>query len=81
MGERPTRIVKKKQLATEVTDALINSKQVRKSKNAEKKYSKLIVWDNKMKDLLEEEAKKRGISSTALIKYCVAKELINSDND
>ena len=76
MGERPTRTVKKKQLATEVTDALINSKQVRKSnKNAEKKYSKLIVWDKKMKDVLEEEAKKRGISSTALIKYCVAKEI------
>lgn len=80
MPERPTKVVKKKQLAAEVTEALINSNYVHKnSQNTEKKYSKLIVWDFEMKDVLEKEARKRGLSVTALIKYCVAKGISNDE--
>ena len=72
MGDRPAKQVKKKQLAKEVTDALIST--TNSSKNTEK-YSKLIIWDIGMKNILEYEAERRGISVTALIKYCVAKEI------
>lgn len=75
MAERPAKKVKKKQLATEVTNALINIQNNESTHKNTEKYSKLIVWDIGMKDILEYEAGKRGISVTALIKYCVAKEI------
>ena len=74
MAERPTKEVKK-QLAKEVTSALIDIKNANVNKKSKIKYSKLIVWDIGMKDILEYEASKRGLSVTALIKHCVAKEL------
>lgn len=75
MAERPTKEVKKKQLAKEVTNSLINIKSNDSNQKNTKKYSKLIVWDIGMKDVLEYEAGKRGLSVTALIKHCVAKEI------
>lgn len=80
MAERPAKKVKKK-LATEVTDALISYEQkLAEPANSKEKYKKLIVWDNYMKEILEREADKRGISVTAFIKFCVAKEIKNYES-
>ena len=72
MAERPTKKVIKKSLASEVTTDLIQGSPKNKSNN---KYRKMIVWDGKMKEIIECESKKRGMSTTGFIKYCVAKEL------
>lgn len=40
-----------------------------------KKYRKEIIWESDMKDILESESKKRGMTVTGFIKYCVAKEI------
>lgn len=45
------------------------------SKDEGKKFQKSIVWDAKMKPVLEKEAKKRGMTVAGFIKYCVAKEI------
>lgn len=73
MADRPTREPKKK-LATEVTNALISGGKINKS-NKKEKYSKLIIWDIRMKEILEKEAMERDMSVMTFVKYCVAKEI------
>ena len=76
MAERPTKEIKKKSLAKEATTDLIQGKYI--AKDSGKKYKKLIIWDAEMKDILEIESKKRSMTITGFIKYCVAKEINKS---
>ena len=79
MAERPTKEIKKKQLAKEVTNELISSKVTKTNNVIDNKYRKLIVWDISMKQILDREAIKRNMTSTGFIKYCVTKEIGDLD--
>lgn len=41
----------------------------------QKKYRKEIIWDAEMKEILEAAAKKKGMTVSGFIKYCVMEEL------
>ena len=45
------------------------------SEDKSKKYRKEIIWESDMKDILESEAKKRGMTVSGFVKYCVMKEI------
>lgn len=40
-----------------------------------KKYQKSLVFDYDMKDILNREAKSRGMTVAGFIKYCIMKEI------
>ena len=70
---RPTGTAKKKQAKENIVKDLIegNIKPITEGK----KYRKEIVFDSEIKNQLESEAKKRGLTVTGFIRYCVMKEL------
>lgn len=54
-----------------VNDIINTTSQPEKNK----KFQKSLVFDYDMKDILERESKKRGMTTAGFIKYCIMKEL------
>lgn len=60
---------------TNVAKDLIKGTIGIEEKNKLRKYRKEVVFDYDLKDVLEKESKKRGMTVSGFIKYCVMKEI------
>lgn len=59
---------------TNIVEELINT-STNEKKAGEKKFQKLLVFDFEMKEILERESKKRGMTVAGFIKYCIMQEI------
>lgn len=71
MGDRPSKEIKKRKLATAVTEELIGSHKP--NMNQKGKFRKVITWNVEMEPIIKEAAFKHGMTTAGFIKYCVSK--------
>lgn len=73
MGDRPSKEIKKRKLATTVTEELIGTNKPITQQNKKGKFRKVITWNIEMESIIKEAAFKHGMTTAGFIKYCVSK--------